>query len=106
MRRTQKPEVYFDPSGGVEAMLGWTGWAAGYFGPPAIESEFGLRNQLLLLSTAPESTMSQLFNPPVRPCPASPFKHRLDTTARVKIDLRFLGAAHCVTGSNYLLALE
>ena len=50
--------------------------------------------------------MSQLFNPPVRPCPASPSKYRLDTTARVKVDLRFLGAAHCVTGSKYLLTLE
>ena len=82
------------------------GWAAGYFGPAAIESDFGLRNQLLLLPTASESTMSQLFNPPVRPCPASPSKYRLDTTARVKVDLQFLGAAYCVTGSKYLLTLE
>ena len=82
------------------------GRAAGYFGPAAIESEFGLCNQLLLLSTASKSTMSQLFNSPVRPRPAIPLNHHLDTTARVKGFLRFLGAVHCVTGSKYLLTLE
>ena len=82
------------------------GWAAGCFGSAAIESEFRLRNQLLLLPTARESTMSQLFNPPVRPRPTSLSEHRFDTTARVKVVLRFLGAAHCVMGPKYLLTLE
>ena len=50
--------------------------------------------------------MSQPLRPPVRPRPASPSAHQSETTARLKVSLQFLGAAHCVTGSKYLLTLE
>ena len=50
--------------------------------------------------------MSQPLNLSVRPRPASPSAHQAETTARLSVSLRFLGAAHCVTGSKYLLTLE
>ena len=50
--------------------------------------------------------MPQPIHPPTRPQSATPSAHQSETTARLKISLQFLGAAHCVTGSKYLLTLD